>query len=95
MRANRVPICRLDVYAARHQLWRIDFVKIDVEGGERDALRGAEELFRRDRPVLMCEIEPARVTPWNAEPDLSVSFAPTTIASSWAIRSARTSQCPR
>lgn len=68
VRAARVPICRLDAYVTRHRLGRIDFVKVDVEGGERDVLRGAAALFGRDRPVLMCEIEPARIAPWNYDP---------------------------
>ena len=50
------------------RLPRVDFVKVDVEGGERDVLRGGEQLFRRDRPLLMCEIEPARIAPWNYTP---------------------------
>jgi FkbM family methyltransferase len=68
VRPSRVPVCRLDTYAAHHDLTRVDFVKIDVEGGERDALLGAEQLFRRARPFLMCEIEPARIAPWHYDP---------------------------
>ncbi|PYQ75680.1 MAG: hypothetical protein DMG01_18435 [Acidobacteria bacterium] len=68
VRAVRAPMSRLDDYAVRGRLPRVDFVKIDVEGGERDVLRGGEQLFRRDRPVLMCEIEPARIAPWNYNP---------------------------
>src|SRR5262245_31437303 len=36
--ATRVPIRRLDAYAAEHGIDRVDFVKMDIEGGERDAL---------------------------------------------------------
>jgi FkbM family methyltransferase len=68
VQAARVPIRRLDDYAERSELPRIDFVKIDVEGGERDVLRGGEQLFRCDRPMLLCEIEPARIAPWNYSP---------------------------
>lgn len=32
-----------------------DFVKIDVEGGEVLVLRGARELLRRSRPVIVFE----------------------------------------
>lgn len=35
----------------------VGFVKMDVDGGEVAALRGAAELLRRDRPALLVELE--------------------------------------
>jgi FkbM family methyltransferase len=66
--ATRVPIRRLDAWASEHGVDRVDFIKMDIEGGERDALRGGEALLRRTRPVLLVEIEPARIAPWGYEP---------------------------
>jgi FkbM family methyltransferase len=68
VRATRVPLTRLDTYVERHAIGRVDFIKMDIEGGERDALRGAQALFDRDRPILLCEIEPARIEPWGYDP---------------------------
>jgi len=68
VRGTRVPITRLDTYVERHAIGRVDFIKMDIEGAERDALRGARALFERDRPVLLCEIEPARIEPWGYDP---------------------------
>jgi FkbM family methyltransferase len=34
---------------------RIDFMKLDVEGGELAVLRGAAEMLERDRPLLLFE----------------------------------------
>lgn len=34
---------------------RLGFLKIDVEGGELDAFRGAPRLFSRDRPAILFE----------------------------------------
>jgi FkbM family methyltransferase len=36
---------------------KIDFIKIDIEGHELRAIRGAEKLISRDHPILMIEIE--------------------------------------
>lgn len=35
----------------------VRFIKLDIEGHELAALRGAEETIRRDRPVLLLELE--------------------------------------
>lgn len=34
----------------------IDFIKIDVEGGELDVLKGATETIYRHRPLIYCEV---------------------------------------
>ena len=34
---------------------KIDFIKIDVEGGEYDVLRGALDLLKRDKPYIVFE----------------------------------------
>ena len=44
---------RLDSFAFP----RVDFIKMDIQGSEVDALRGAVDLLRRTRPVLYVEIE--------------------------------------
>ena len=33
-------------------------IKIDVEGAEPQAMRGAERLLREDRPVILSELHP-------------------------------------
>jgi FkbM family methyltransferase len=46
-------------------------IKIDVEGAEADVLQGSEEVFRRAKPVLICEVHNDRaemnVTRWLEE----------------------------
>jgi FkbM family methyltransferase len=46
----RVTVDSLDLSDVR-------FVKVDVEGHELPALRGAEQTVRRDRPLLLVEVE--------------------------------------
>jgi FkbM family methyltransferase len=41
---------------------RVDFIKVDVEGAEAAALRGACDTIERHRPALLVEIDRARHT---------------------------------
>ncbi len=45
--AGDIPVTTLDRYAQENNLTRIRLWKLDMEGGEEAALRGAEELFQR------------------------------------------------
>lgn len=44
------------------QAKRVDVIKCDIEGGELPAMRGAEQILRRDHPALMLEVD-RRYTP--------------------------------
>jgi len=46
----------LDAYMQRHNLHRLDVVKIDVEGAERFVLRGGIATIERFRPILIVEL---------------------------------------
>ena len=39
----------------------ISFIKIDVEGAEPQALRGAARLLREDRPLILSEVHPSQL----------------------------------
>ena len=56
-RVVTVPVITLDDYADRHGIQRVDIVKIDVEGSEVDALRGADRVLERVR-FLFVEVHP-------------------------------------
>lgn len=49
----RVPVRRLDGIA--QSLHRIDYMKLDTEGGELDILQGARETIKRCRPIISAE----------------------------------------
>lgn len=40
---------------------RVDFIKIDIEGAEMLAMRGASRILDRDRPMIMTEVHPAQL----------------------------------
>jgi FkbM family methyltransferase len=56
----------LDRVLQDHQIERVDFIKMDVEGAELSVLKGAQELLnRRPRPVILSEVQDIRSRPWG------------------------------
>jgi FkbM family methyltransferase len=56
-RRERVPVQTLDTLHRQGPLTRVDFVKCDVEGAEVEVLTGGSELFARQRPSCLIEID--------------------------------------
>ena len=46
----------LDDYVQTKNITKIDFIKIDIEGGEYNALRGMREVLSKMKPILLLEI---------------------------------------
>jgi FkbM family methyltransferase len=64
--ATEVGVARLDDYVRQHDLQRVDFMKMDVEGAELSVLKGATEfLERKSRPVIFCEVQDMRTRAWG------------------------------
>lgn len=61
----KVPITTLDKYIQKNGISSIDFVKIDVEGGELDVLKGGTNMLKTLRPILMCECNNIRTLQWG------------------------------
>jgi FkbM family methyltransferase len=55
LREIRVPLRTLDAVLASHD---VDVIKIDIEGGELGALRGAARVLSAHRPTVMFESAP-------------------------------------
>ena len=66
-RTSTVPVQLrpLDQLLSEQAISRLDFLKLDVEGGELDALRGATELLSSFRPVALIEVQDVRTRPWG------------------------------
>lgn len=61
-----VALIRLDRYLEQHRITCVDFVKMDVEGGEREVLRGAAAMLQKlTRPVILCEVQEERTRSWG------------------------------
>lgn len=50
-------VVTLDGYCQAEGLHKIDFIRMNIEGAELKALRGAEEILDRDRPHVLIEID--------------------------------------
>jgi FkbM family methyltransferase len=52
----KVETISLDAYLSCEKIDSVDLMKIDTEGGELDAFRGADRLLSRTRPLIICEV---------------------------------------
>jgi FkbM family methyltransferase len=51
-----IEATRVDDLVARRSLQRVDWIKMDIEGGEVEALKGAADTLDRFRPALFIEV---------------------------------------
>jgi len=55
---ERVQTSTIDGIVARERVRRVDFLKLDIEGGEFFALEGSINTVRKDHPVILIEVSP-------------------------------------
>ena len=55
-----VRVHTLDSYCHNNEINEIDFIKIDVEGFERNVLSGGAEVIKKYSPVILMEYDPVR-----------------------------------
>jgi FkbM family methyltransferase len=65
----QVKTIRLDDWAREAAIQRLDFLKIDIEGGEYAALLGAQTLLERFRPIVIAELNSACLSRDQRTPD--------------------------
>ena len=57
VKVEKVPVITLDGYIMRNDIKEIHFMKIDVEGSEREVIKGAEKVVLKElRPLIMMEM---------------------------------------
>jgi FkbM family methyltransferase len=64
-----INLIRLDDWVRDQAFNRIDFMKIDVEGGEFRALQGAQETLSRFRPVIVAELNAVCLARGHRKPE--------------------------
>jgi FkbM family methyltransferase len=66
VRMIRVPVKTLDQVLSEQSISSVDFMKLDIEGGEFAALKGATRLLEGSHPpVILCEVQDQRTAPWG------------------------------
>jgi len=61
-----VTIMPLDAWLTEQRIGQVDFIKLDVEGGELEVLKGAASLLTRaPRPVVLAEVQDMRTQAWG------------------------------
>jgi FkbM family methyltransferase len=69
-----VRVRTLDDILAEAGVAKVDFVKMDIEGSEFDALRGASRLLRVDRPAFVIELNEDALRRRGSSADAVVSL---------------------
>jgi FkbM family methyltransferase len=71
VRHEEVPVAvdTMDALIARTGITRLDFIKIDVEGGELHVLHGGERTIKEFRPALLVEIEARHTARYHYAPE--------------------------
>jgi FkbM family methyltransferase len=63
-----VEIVRLDDLVRRGEIQRADVIKLDIQGAELKALRGAAGLLSEEHPILFVEFCPSELRRGQADP---------------------------
>ncbi|MBS0334641.1 MAG: FkbM family methyltransferase, partial [Proteobacteria bacterium] len=58
MEVQPTPVLTLDGFCDEQGIGKIDFIRMDIEGAELMALKGAAKILDRDRPHVLIEIHP-------------------------------------
>ncbi|MDH3316593.1 MAG: FkbM family methyltransferase [Gammaproteobacteria bacterium] len=55
---DTVPVCTVDSFCKKQQIETIQFIRCDVEGAEMLVLKGAGEVIKKNRPLMLLEVHP-------------------------------------
>jgi FkbM family methyltransferase len=72
--AVKASTIRLDDYIHAQNIPRVDLIKIDIEGSEASALVGMKLTLKRDRPILLIEINRDALKKMNSSPEALWAF---------------------
>lgn len=71
---KKIKINKLDNFMSEKNVKRLDFIKIDVEGLEYSVLKGGEKTLRKNKPIIILELEDNNLSENNASAKLLIEF---------------------
>ena len=75
--STSVEVKKLDTYANKNNLNRIDLIKVDVEGGELEILKGSINVIKRFQPIWYLEIDASMLSRYGHSPEDLFAFLKT------------------
>jgi FkbM family methyltransferase len=82
---TEIKLIALDTFWEELGRPRIDLIKMDIEGAEQKALKGAEQLIRHHkRIILVTEFHPANLRSGGTEPEEFLDFV-SSLGFRWAV----------
>ena len=54
-KSTKISVGTLDDYCIKNRIQKIDFIKVDIEGGEADFFSGGIQTLKKDKPIILFE----------------------------------------
>jgi FkbM family methyltransferase len=54
-KSTKISVGTLDDYCQSNRIQKIDFIKVDIEGGEADFFSGGIKTLKKDKPIILFE----------------------------------------
>ncbi|MFA6281670.1 MAG: FkbM family methyltransferase [Candidatus Omnitrophota bacterium] len=55
--SEEVDMTSIDDFCMENKIEQVDFIKCDTEGSETRVIKGAENVIRKSRPFILCEVD--------------------------------------
>lgn len=76
-RTMDVEVTTIDDFVNRYEIRQVHLIKMDIEGNEMHALRGARQVIKRDHPAIIAELNAPCLARDGAKPNDVIEFLTT------------------
>lgn len=71
---EEIEITTLDNFVRRNKIKTIDFIKCDVEGFELNVFKGSKNTLKKQKPIVLVEIEERHTKKYGIKPNEIIDF---------------------